>query len=92
MIAGREVECGVLGNADPVVSVAGEIVLERGSEWYDFSAKYDEGGMSLIAPADIDPAAAERSCAMPPAAHSRSASAPGWRGSTSSSLLTTALS
>jgi D-alanine-D-alanine ligase len=55
MIVGHEVECGVLGNADPVVSVAGEIVLERGSEWYDFSAKYDEGGMSLIAPADLDP-------------------------------------
>ena len=60
MIAGREVECGVLGNVDPVVSVPGEIVLERGSEWYDFSAKYDEGGMSLIAPADIDPAATDR--------------------------------
>jgi D-alanine-D-alanine ligase len=53
MIDGREVELGVLGNADPIVSVPGEILIANDSEWYDFSAKYDEGGMQLGAPADL---------------------------------------
>jgi D-alanine-D-alanine ligase len=55
MIGGREVECGVLGNADPVVSVAGEIVIANASDWYDYAAKYDEGAMELRAPADLPP-------------------------------------
>jgi D-alanine-D-alanine ligase len=50
---GREVELGVLGNADPLVSVPGEILIANESEWYDFSAKYDDGGMDLAAPADL---------------------------------------
>ena len=50
---GREVEVGVLGNADPLVSVPGEILIANESEWYDFSAKYDDGGMDLAAPADL---------------------------------------
>ncbi|HYI75552.1 MAG TPA: D-alanine--D-alanine ligase family protein, partial [Gaiellaceae bacterium] len=41
-VDGIEVECGVLGNRDPVASVVGEIVAH--ADWYDFSAKYDEGG------------------------------------------------
>jgi D-alanine-D-alanine ligase len=53
MIEGREVECGVLGNADPLVSVAGEIVIANASDWYDYAAKYDEGAMELRAPADL---------------------------------------
>jgi D-alanine-D-alanine ligase len=55
MIGGREVECGVLGNANPVVSVAGEIVIANSSDWYDYAAKYDEGAMELRAPADLPP-------------------------------------
>ena len=54
-IDGVEVECGVLGNRDPVASVVGEIVAH--ADWYDFSAKYDEGGMDLIVPARITPEA-----------------------------------
>jgi D-alanine-D-alanine ligase len=51
----RELECGVLGNDDPVASVAGEIV-PRGHEFYDYEAKYlDERGAELIVPADIPP-------------------------------------
>jgi D-alanine-D-alanine ligase len=50
-VAGVEVECGVLGNRDPVASVVGEIVAH--ADWYDYSAKYDEGGMDLIVPARI---------------------------------------
>ncbi len=55
----RELECAVLGNEDPVASVAGEIVT-RGHEFYDFEAKYlDERGADLVIPADIPPAALE---------------------------------
>ena len=50
-LEGVEVECGVLGNRDPVASVVGEIVAH--ADWYDYSAKYDEGGMDLVVPARI---------------------------------------
>ncbi len=50
---GVEIECGVLGNRDPIASEVGEIVAH--AEWYDYSAKYDEGGMELIVPARIPP-------------------------------------
>ena len=49
--AGREVECSVLGNADPQASLPGEIVSQ--GVWYDFEAKYTEGGMELRVPAPI---------------------------------------
>jgi D-alanine-D-alanine ligase len=51
-VDGVEVECSVLGNRDPIASVPGEIVAHgfSGVEWYDYSAKYDEGGMDLIVP------------------------------------------
>jgi D-alanine-D-alanine ligase len=49
--AGREVECSVLGNEDPETSMPGEILAH--SEWYDFEAKYEEGGMDLAVPAPI---------------------------------------
>jgi D-alanine-D-alanine ligase len=57
-VDGVEVECGVLGNRRPVASVVGEIVAH--AEWYDYSAKYDEGGMDLIVPARLPDATAER--------------------------------
>ncbi len=50
-IDGVEVECGVLGNRDPIASVVGEIVAH--ADWYDYSAKYDDGGMELVIPARI---------------------------------------
>jgi D-alanine-D-alanine ligase len=55
---GREVECSVLGNEDPETSQPGEIVAN--AEWYDFEAKYTEGGMELRIPAPIDAAALAR--------------------------------
>jgi D-alanine-D-alanine ligase len=58
MLDGVEVECGVLGNRDPIASEVGEIVAH--AEWYDYSAKYDEGGMDLIVPARIPPETAVR--------------------------------
>jgi D-alanine-D-alanine ligase len=46
------VECGVLGNAGGAqASIPGEIVAH--GEWYDYAAKYDEGGMELLVPAPI---------------------------------------
>ena len=45
---GVEVEVGVLGNRDPIASVVGEIVAH--ADWYDFDAKYADGGMDLIVP------------------------------------------
>ena len=54
-VDGIEVECGVLGNRNPIASLPGEIVAHGfdGADWYDFSAKYDEGGMDLIVPPRI---------------------------------------
>jgi len=49
----REIECAVLGNDDPVASVAGEIV-PQGHEFYDYAAKYlDDRGARLLIPAEI---------------------------------------
>jgi D-alanine-D-alanine ligase len=50
-VDGVEVECGVLGNREPIASVVGEIVAH--ADWYDHAAKYDEGGMDLVVPARI---------------------------------------
>ncbi len=51
-VPGTEVECGVLGtHREPLASVVGEIVPHN--EWYDFAAKYDEGGSDIIIPARI---------------------------------------
>jgi D-alanine-D-alanine ligase len=48
---GREVECSVIGNEDVETSLPGEIVAH--ADWYDYAAKYDEGGMELVIPAPI---------------------------------------
>jgi len=48
----REVEVAVLGNEEPEVSVPGEVVIRKG-DFYDYEAKYAEGGMELVAPADL---------------------------------------
>jgi D-alanine-D-alanine ligase len=56
---GKEVECSLLGNEDPLASPPGEIVT-KGHDWYDYEAKYSEGGMELVVPAEISPAARER--------------------------------
>lgn len=51
-IAGKEVECSVLGNQNPIASIAGEIVANR--NFYDYEAKYlDENGAVLKIPAAI---------------------------------------
>jgi D-alanine-D-alanine ligase len=56
--SGKEVECSVMGNDEPEVSLPGEI--DAHAEWYDYEAKYGEGGMDLVVPARIDDAARDR--------------------------------
>jgi D-alanine-D-alanine ligase len=61
-VDGVEVECGVLGNRQPIASLPGEIVAHGfgGTDWYDYSAKYDEGGMDLIIPPRVPEDVIER--------------------------------
>jgi D-alanine-D-alanine ligase len=54
----REIECAVLGNEDPEVSVCGEIVPS--GEFYDYAAKYQDGTSQLFIPAKLDPDLAQR--------------------------------
>jgi D-alanine-D-alanine ligase len=55
---GREIECSVLGNESPLTSLPGEIVAN--AEWYDFEAKYEQGGMELRVPAPLGDEETER--------------------------------
>ena len=55
---GREIEVSVLGNSEPETSVPGEVLVD--SEWYDFEAKYSQGGMTLQAPAELEPETEQR--------------------------------
>ena len=61
-VPGVEVEVGVLGNKEPIASLPGEIVAHgfSGVDWYDYSAKYDEGGMDLVIPPRIPEDKSER--------------------------------
>ena len=60
-IRGREVECAILGNHKPVVSVAGEVVLSSSHEFYSFTAKYeDPQAARIVIPADMPDAIHER--------------------------------
>lgn len=47
----REIECSVLGNDDPIVSVPGEVVPSN--EFYDYDAKYVDGKSMAIIPAKL---------------------------------------
>jgi len=51
-IDGREIECSVLGNSDPIASIPGEIIPQH--EFYSYEAKYiDEKGAILKIPAEL---------------------------------------
>ncbi len=51
-IVGREVECSVLGNENPIASMPGEVIPTH--EFYSYEAKYlDENGALLKIPADL---------------------------------------
>jgi D-alanine-D-alanine ligase len=47
----RELECGVLGNDEPVASIVGEVVPSN--EFYDYRAKYIDNASRLYIPAEI---------------------------------------
>jgi D-alanine-D-alanine ligase len=54
----REIECSVLGNDEPIASIAGEVV--PGHEFYDYEDKYIDSASQLLIPAPIEPAVADR--------------------------------
>ena len=56
-VTGREVECGVLENAEgyPEASVPAEIRLRPGHDWYDFDAKYLDDACDFDIPAHLAP-------------------------------------
>jgi len=55
-IAGREIECGILGNEAPQASVCGEVLAA--GEFYDYESKYVDAGSKTMVPAAIpDPVA-----------------------------------
>ncbi len=56
-IDGREIECSVLGNENPVASLPGEIIPnKRQHQFYSYEAKYlDENGATLQIPAQLEP-------------------------------------
>lgn len=52
-IEGREIECAVLGNDEPIASVPGEIIPCK--DFYSYEAKYiDEEGAYLKIPAELE--------------------------------------
>ena len=58
-VRGREIECSVLGNEHPAVSVPGEIKPTH--RFYSYDAKYvDDRGADLVIPADLDRETTER--------------------------------
>ncbi|MDL4841092.1 D-alanine--D-alanine ligase [Aquibacillus rhizosphaerae] len=51
-VIGREVECAVLGNENPIASLPGEILPQ--TDFYSYESKYiDEKGADLAIPADL---------------------------------------
>ncbi|QRY81812.1 D-alanine--D-alanine ligase [Pseudomonas sp. PDNC002] len=57
-VRGREIECAVLGNDQPIASGCGEIVV--GSGFYSYDSKYiDEDAAKVVVPADIPAEASE---------------------------------
>ncbi|MGI5875735.1 MAG: D-alanine--D-alanine ligase family protein [Dethiobacteria bacterium] len=57
-ISGREIECSVLGDEEPVASVPGEII--SCNEFYDYEAKYLDNRSKLIIPAPLEPEIKEK--------------------------------
>jgi len=50
-VTARELEVGVLGNADPWVTVPGEILPTH--EFYDYADKYVDGAAQMVIPAEV---------------------------------------
>ena len=53
-IRGREIECSVLGNENPIASLPGEIITRH--DFYSYDAKYSTNmGPELVIPANVSP-------------------------------------
>jgi len=53
-VPGREIECSVLGNDEPLASVPGEVRVRHKDGFYSYEAKYvDEDGATLQIPAEL---------------------------------------
>ncbi|WP_284140820.1 MULTISPECIES: D-alanine--D-alanine ligase [unclassified Virgibacillus] len=53
-VVGREIECSVLGNENPIASLPGEILPQ--TAFYSYESKYiDEKGADLAIPANLSP-------------------------------------
>ncbi len=50
-IDGREIECSVLGNENPIASIPGEIIANE--EFYSYDAKYKDEGSAIEIPAKL---------------------------------------
>lgn len=56
---GKEIECSVLGNENPIASVPGEVIVN--AEFYSYEAKYiDENGAVLEIPAKLEKSVIEK--------------------------------
>jgi D-alanine-D-alanine ligase len=51
-VVGREIECGVLGNDNPIASLCGEVLPSV--DFYDFDAKYNSDTPNTQVPAELD--------------------------------------
>ena len=60
-VEGRELECAILGNDEPMASEPGEILVNDDYEFYTFEAKYvDKDAATLVMPAIIPDETAQR--------------------------------
>ncbi|RJS93520.1 D-alanine--D-alanine ligase [Salinisphaera sp. Q1T1-3] len=57
-VAGREIECAVLGNAQARASTAGEVVVD-GDGFYAYDTKYVDDTARTVIPAELDAATLE---------------------------------
>jgi D-alanine-D-alanine ligase len=57
-IDGREIECAILGNEEPIASVPGEVI--PCNEFYDYKAKYIDNRSETRIPADLTPEVTEQ--------------------------------
>lgn len=66
-IVGREVECAVLGSrhdAVPEASWPSEVTFTGSHDFYDFDAKYLDGGSVVTCPADLPEPVTQRVCGL----------------------------
>ena len=53
-VEGRELECGIIGNSQPIATNPGEVVISSDYEFYTYEAKYlDKNAAEIIVPAVV---------------------------------------